>query len=493
LPGACAEAGIEPGRAEAVVEAHLERTEGKAVAGALRLGLYSRLCHFALLGDREPVEDFLSGEGYREGPGHVTGSGQLTRRLLVTFLELFRALGIPAVLVFDQLEDFLVAPTPERKHDLRDTFSQALAALVNNVPGLCVLVFAERGLWNEAILGRVEKYARDRMDQDFSLPGRPSRRSIDMPDRVSPHHLAEIIRVRVRGALDGFDTTGLSETFPFAEAHLQALGQETTVRSCLRRLAGWFNEVVFQTTSPPALPPPAPSRDGRGGDTGGGKPPPDTAAREELASRFRALWQAELQGAKKRLEGGEPRPTLIPEVQTALDRWLQYLKGEGITGSEPWAAVELVTDEDMGCYGYLNVIRFGDPNAPGLGIAAWLAKARGRPIDLKRRLEFFDKVPCPVRKLVLFREDGEAALAGDTKSIYDEAVGKGREVLVVKYEQRQMEALLAFGGWLQSVKPEAEAAGPAGGTALKEFVTRLSAELLRWIDSWRPTPPGGKS
>ena len=54
-------------------------------------------------------------------------------------------------------------------------------------------------------------------------------------------------------------------------------------------------------------------------------------------------------------------------------------------------------------------------------------------------------------------------------------------VVVLKYEQRQLESLLAFQGWLQAVKPEAEAAGKAGATALKDFVTKLSDSLTNGI------------
>jgi hypothetical protein len=188
------------------------------------------------LGEREPIEDFLTGE-YREGPAHLMGAGQLSRRLLTTFLELFRALNIPVILVFDQLEDFLVAPTAQRKEELRDTFGQALAALINNVPGLCMLVFAERGLWNQQILGRLEPYVRDRLDRDFTLPGRPSQKSVSMPDHIDRSNLVRLIDRRIRTTLGDFSTTGLPPAFPFEEAHLKQLEAKESVRACLRTLS----------------------------------------------------------------------------------------------------------------------------------------------------------------------------------------------------------------------------------------------------------------
>ena len=167
LQNHCEQAGLAPESACELIQQHLERTESRDAAGSLRKELYYRISQLALLNQREPVEDFLTGD-YREGPDHVAMAGQLPKRLLTAFLELFHELKIPVVLVFDQIEDFLIAPTSERKQALRDGFVQALAALINNVQNLCLLVFAERALWNQTILGSVNQYIRDRLDRPFN-------------------------------------------------------------------------------------------------------------------------------------------------------------------------------------------------------------------------------------------------------------------------------------------------------------------------------------
>jgi hypothetical protein len=66
---------------------------------------------------------------------------------------------------------------------------------------------------------------------------------------------------------------------------------------------------------------------------------------------------------------------------------------------------------------YLNVIRFESPEAPGVGIAAWVAEKKYRPIDLERRVGFFGAKPCPIRTLVLFRRDGLDAITGATERV----------------------------------------------------------------------------
>ena len=85
------------------------------------------------------------------------------------------------------------------------------------------------------------QYARDRLDQDFNLPGRPARRSILMPDRIAPKFIVQLVERRVRSALGDFDPTGLPPNFPFAESQLRQLEGEATIRNCLRRLSGWFD------------------------------------------------------------------------------------------------------------------------------------------------------------------------------------------------------------------------------------------------------------
>jgi hypothetical protein len=477
LAGSCTATGLDPQRAWEEVDAYLERTEPRGAAGWLRRRLYAALARLALLGDGEAVEDFL-GEGYREeGPQYVKDAGQLGRCLLTGLLELFQALRIPVVLVFDQIEDFVAADDNARQKERITAFGRALAALVNNVPGLCLLVFAERNRWSELLLN-LDNYSVSRINQDFNLPGRPSRRFIEMPNSVPREHLGRIIERRVRAALGDFDPTGLPPIFPFTDEQLRQLEEkETTVRACLRRLADWFNETVFAQ-------PPAPST------TVEPKPPPTPSP---LTPLLEARWRAELAGAHEWLQTDSPQPSLIPDVQAALECWLKFLHEHRLGGGERWAKVELLQDTDLGPYGYLTVIRPDGLDLPGVGLAAWLAGGRGRERDLKGRLLFFNKKPCPVRTLILFRADGERALGGRTLEVWEKyKVRPGRDVRIQPYDARHLESVVAFPRWLQATRPEVEAAGRTGAAAQRQFAEKLSGELLSWVADW-VQPPAGRA
>jgi hypothetical protein len=144
-------------------------------------------------------------------------------------------------------------------------------------------------------------------------------------------------------------------------------------------------------------------------------------------------------------------------------------------------------------YGNLCVIRTVGLHAPGVGIAAWLGARNARPKDLAQRIAFFDMNPCPIRTLIMLRADGVDALVGETKTVYEKAVTKKRDVRIQRYEPKDLHSIMAFGGWRLTALAEIEAAKESDHDAQKtfqKFLGDLSKDLLAWIDSWRqPAPP----
>jgi hypothetical protein len=109
---------------------------------------------------------------------------------------------------------------------------------------------------------------------------------------------------------------------------------------------------------------------------------------------------------------------------------------------------------------------------------------------------FFDMNPCPIRTLVMLRADGEDALKGDAKTIYDKATKTGRDVRIQKYEPKDLHALMAFAGWHQAALAEVEAAketDPGADEVLNNFLGKLSKDLLSWIDAWRQPVPASNA
>jgi hypothetical protein len=466
LQKVCQAARLPTDAAAGVVEQHLERSESKDVLGWFRKHLYARLARLSLVGDREPFEELHAGD-YEEAPANVTNAGNLSRRLLDTWIELLTALNIPVVVVFDQLEDYLRAADPEQEKINRRYFTGAVALFINELKHVCILIFSEQTFWTD-LLNQAEAFASERLRQPFALPGRPARPNIRMPDNVPADVLVRLIQRRVRCSFPDLDLTGLPPAFPFEETDVKQFQHEPSIRDCLRRLARRYDEIVY----------PIPRR------------LPDF--QEELAE----LWESCV-GAAATEYGSDMlfRVAFIPEVQNALQGWLECLAGNGITGSGPWYTVEMLTDPKKQPYGNLCVIRTAGPHAPGIGIAAWLGRTKAQPFDLQQRIGFFKANPCPVQTLVMLRADGEDALKGESKAVYDRAVKAGRDVRIHKYEPRHLHAMMAFTPWLQMVLAEIEAAKDARAeaeAAFHDFLGNLSMELLGWIDAWRQPVPATK-
>lgn len=468
---ACDLAGLKSEKALNAVEHHLERTESKDVGGWFRKELYGSLARFALLNDRTRFED-LHIAGFDEAPANVKNAGNLTRQLLRAWLELASVLGVPVVLVFDQLEDYLRSPNREQEKLNQHFFTEATSRFINELRNVCILVFSEEGMWND-LLTNIDPAIAHRLSQHFDLAGRAAKNRLTMPDKVDPYLLPKLIRNRVAHRFPDLDFGELPDGFPFDDADLTRFGKEPNIRMLLRRAATRYDEIVHK----PA----------------GEKKPPAPKPRPDLRQRLADLWAEKVATVANEL-GSEMSfsTTFIPKVQTALDGWFQALVAAGITGAGPWHKVELFTDTKKEQYGYLNLVRTDGPNAKGIGIAAWLGENRSRPHDLRQRLDFFKKNQCPLKTLILLRADGKAALSGETATEYEKAKRAGRDVRIHQYEAKHMHALLAFTPWHQAATAEVQAAKEADAAVelvFRHYLADLSKDLLESVDNWRQPVP----
>ncbi len=471
LRDACDKARVKASVAVTLVEQHLERRESKDIVGWFRRELYGRLARIALLDDRVPFEELHMGD-FDDAPENIKKAGNLGRRLLDTWLELLAVLNIPVVVIFDQLEDYLRHPNPEQEKRNRLFFTDATARFINELRSVCVLVFAEKWLWND-MLRETDPFARDRLVQEFSLPGRPAKREINMPLKVESEIVLHLIRQRLRFQSPELDFTGLTPSFPFDGVDLKNFQKETTLREYLLRMAKRFDEIVHKSApkkkddDPEVVELPLPN----------------------LKVRLAELWRENVATAAKQV-GMEMyfSTAFIPEVQNALDGWLQCLLQHGLTGAGTWHKVELVTDTKKQQYGYLNVIRTNGPNAPGIGIAAWFGELRVKPYDLRQRIRFFNSNPCPIGTLVMLRAQPEASLKGEALAEYEKAINAGRDVRIHQYEPKHLHSLMAFTPWQQAAVAELQTAretDPNADKVFRDYLAELSKEILGWVDSWR--------
>ncbi len=470
LRTACEQAGVSPERALRVITEHLGQTQSKNATDWFRKELHGRLARLALLDDREPFDDLHNGE--TDPPAYVREGGNVGRCLLATWLELLASFRIPLVVVYDQLEDYLRGSTPEIEATNNKDFVRGITSYTDKVSGVCVLAFAALTVWTELLNNFADTYAQQRLTQPISLPGKPTRTRIEMPDRVELPVVGTLVTTRIKRAFPHLDLTGLPVGFPFGAEELRRLSEDRNLRNCILALAKRYDEIVYAAPDDP----------------------------KELAKRLRTrletLWSEQL--IATRATHGDTLPvttTVIPEFQMALDGWLKHLWDTGLTGNGAWAWVEVVKKPERQQYGYLTVIRF-EENMPGIGIAAWLGIRAPKVSNFVKVLDYFKDNPCPVKTLVFLRADGEAALDGRSGEEYEKASTKQkRDVRVVKYDTGFFHAMMGFAGWHQAAQAEVEAADGSGfnaGTVYREFLAEVSRPLVTWVDEWREPPTKGE-
>jgi hypothetical protein len=266
--------------------------------------------------------------------------------------------------------------------------------------------------------------------------------------------------------------TGLTPGFPFAQVDIEDFSGQPNVRDCLIKMSKRYDEIVHAA------------------------PVDGAEVLKRLRSRLAMLWDEQIASARDKYGDKLPTTTtLIPNFQIALEWWLQELRSAGLTGSGPWAKVEVVTKQERQQYGYLTVIRV-EENKPGVGIAAWFGHKAPKYHNLVKVLEFFKDNPRPVQTLVLLRGDGEQSLEGASGAQYSRARNKEkRDVRVVKHDTEFFLSVMGFSGWLQAVLPELEAMKKMdvdGNTVFREYLADLSKPLLDRIEDWRlPLPVEG--
>jgi hypothetical protein len=347
LRQACESAQLPFQVAVRTIEEHLERSESKDVPGWFRKRLYLSLAKFAILEDREAFESLHEGE-YEEIPAHVSNAGNLSHRLLEVWLELLTTLRVPVVVVFDQLEDYLRSHDPTEQKAKRQFFSDATTKFINALKHLCIFIFTEEAFWIDFV-NDLDDYAKERLRQTFSLPGRAAKHEIKMPSSISSEVAVGLIRQRLRLNSPDLAELAIEDRFPFTESDIAQFTKTTSIRDCLRKIGKRFDEIVFPVK------------------------PPEKDLRQQLLD----LWNEAVTSASNR-HGSEMKfqVAFIPEVQNAFQAWLDALKKYAVGSATAWHKVELVTDDTKQQYGSINVIRIAGPKSPGIGIAAWLGQKK---------------------------------------------------------------------------------------------------------------------
>ena len=430
----------------------IDRQESRDLRGELRRQVVGGFVRATLLGDEVRLADFLT-DGFAEVPFQVPPTrAQLTLTLLQTLTEVIVGAGIPIAVAFDQLEELLYGQTDDEVRRSSDAFFGGIVQLQSQVPGLCVLLFVEEGLWNR-IVPPLAPHILDRIQEPIHVPGHGTVRQARL-SAPTAEQLAAVVSCRVRRTLaDASAIDKLPAGFPFGLDFLEDISRRETVlrlmlQACCNRLDEMFDEskptktdAAVQTC--PAAQPAA--------DLPQHEQQPVSASTDELAER----WHQEVRTAERKLKPVGSLSGSTAELQGGLARWLRLCKMLGVQ-QDDWrmAAIhDQIAVGDHPTYGTLTVVEWVNDaqQHQRVGIGLWLGRGVGKPRDLETKLRVFDHEEVPIDHLILLRPADDARLTGKSKAAWDQTIAAGRSLRLEPVDLEVFAKLHAFPQWMQQV------------------------------------------
>ncbi len=245
LAQALNDSGLTPQRAYDLILAHAQKTEAHNTAGVMRRAVLAGFAKATLLKDEGELANFLT-YGFAEIDFQVRPTRQdLVLALFKVLMDVFRGLKVPVVVAFDQLEDLLLARRTDNDHKTAEAFFAGIVQLMHQIDGLCVLIFAERGLWNRFVPS-LDGYIQDRLNNPVHVPGHGTVKAVRL-EAPAPDLVRRVAEARLRPVLDELPGGGaLPDLYPFVEDQVDRIAKtEPTLRDMLQQFRHLFDHLVY--------------------------------------------------------------------------------------------------------------------------------------------------------------------------------------------------------------------------------------------------------
>ncbi len=244
LGQAIQEAGLTPAKAYELCVAHIQKTEAHNTAGLMRRSILQGFAKATLLGDEAELASFLT-YGFAELDFKVRPTRQdLVLAQLKVLTDVFRGLKIPVVMAFDQLEDLLLARRSDDAHKIAEAFFAGIVQVMHQIDGLCILIFAERGLWNRFVPS-LDGYIQDRLNNPVHVPKFGTVKALRL-EAPAADLVKQVVEARLRPVLDEVPGGGLPELHPFTEEQIQRIARtEPTLRDMLQQFRHLFDHIIY--------------------------------------------------------------------------------------------------------------------------------------------------------------------------------------------------------------------------------------------------------
>ncbi|MGL4463915.1 MAG: hypothetical protein ACRC1K_17310, partial [Planctomycetia bacterium] len=365
---------------------------------------------------------------------------------------------------------------------------------MSQIPGLCVLLFAEEGLWNR-IVPPLPPHILDRIHEPIHLTDHGLVRNVRLRTPTM-EQLVEVVNCRVRRNLAGLEgVAGLPAGFPFGAEFLSKLARrESVLRLMLQGCCNRLDEILekgctaaeaaaLTLDAPAQESPEAASPAAAAAKSTAYVPPHRRANREPLFrpvgeavaeptkssdaalssaaggppswDELKDRWFQEVRAAERKLKPVGSLAAATAELQGGLVRWLHVCRSLGVE-QEAWrvsGVVDQITVGDHPSYGALTVVLWTAPDQAEqrCGVGLWLGRGVGKPRDLETKLDVFKPAVPPIDSLILLRPADDARLSGKTRDAWDQAAAGGRKLRLEPVDLEIFAKLYAFPRWMQQV------------------------------------------
>ena len=486
------EAAVDAGKMCDLIGRHVDRIEPRDTLGLMRRYLAQGFCRASLLGDESDLANFLT-YGFAELDFKVQPSRQeLVLSLLKALMGVLHALKIPVVVAFDQLEDLLLARRADDGQKMAEAFFAGIVQVMHQVDGVCVLVFAERGLWNRFIPS-LDGYIQDRLTNPIHVPGHGTLKALRL--EAPPAELVrKVCAARLATVTAGIE--GLPPLFPFTEDQVDQISRtEPTLRDMLQQLRHLFDAIVFAEGSPRKETSRVAESEPKIKSVVVVETPSDPAAPQVATVKMQSLptgplppaaadlWNTELTAAVEKLSPEGALTGATRELQLGLGAFLQICHEHGVKVG-PWRLQHVVPEFSFGehpTYGIITIAhwacRDGQPWKVGVGL--FMARGAGKPRDLETKLSVQKLDPAVVDHLILLRPDDDVALTGKSKTVWQESQKKGSAARLEAVSLESFAALYGFSRWLTSVHESLPAGQPLPNLA--DLIQERCEKLLEQV------------
>lgn len=446
LAEVCQRHGLSAAAAGALVCRHVERTElGTGTAVRMRREVLLAFAELALRNIPDRLASLLEQDFAQPGTTLPPARADVVTQLLQTLTETLAAAGVPIIVALDNMER-LLAPRGPVDNLAAQAFFNGLAHTVDQTRGLLLVLFVERGLWNE-FGSAITSFAEHRLRQGVRIRDYGCVWDLELTP-PSPEQIQRVVHRRMAPLLARAPHGDqLPACFPFAPQEVRAIATDgvDVLRTALLRLRDRYDQLVLpdgQQLQTPAMAEPA-------------SPPASTTAPQPLvaADLLRRTWEDAAAGGRRRLAMSR-RTSLAQELHTGLGRWLEELLGQQVRG---WRLVQVrtaVTFGDHPAFGSVTLATWQDAQGRSQRVALGpiLGEGRSMPKDLEVKLSVLDQRPPLADHLAVLWPAAQGPLDAHqlppaTRQIWDTSAA-GRPVSLCPLPLADLAWLLGFSEWL---------------------------------------------